>query len=194
MENSIVIFKNSITELDKDTVYVTDEALGIFLEIRAVLESIADDLSTLLTGTLPFTPENLEISMQLARSISNLEDFLRIANRNSAESASRIIDVKDILVRFGGIRGLMIHPSTNRHFRSDAIQLFIKIGNLYPEEQIREFIGLLDEEELQYILQIVAQEKTLIEKPLTNSLIHILASQRMRQLKTKTIERADSER
>lgn len=193
MENSIEIFRYSTNELDKNTVYVTDQALGYFLGIRNVLDNIANDLVILLTGAPSLTPENFKLTMELTKNIDNLENFLRSANRNSAENSSRVIDVRSILIAFDNIRSLMRHPNTNGNFRWDAIELFLKIGNLYPEEQIREFIGWLNEEELQHILQIIAQEKTLMERPLTDSLIHILASQRMNLLRTKAIEGADSE-
>lgn len=194
MENSLEIFKESITEIDKNMVYVTDEAIECFSLIKDVIESIAFDLSTLSTGSLPFTPDNLKLPIQITESINSLEDFLKSANRNSSKKVNRVIDARNILIRFDKIKKLMNNPNTNEFFREDAIQFFIRVGNLYPEEQIREFIGLLDEEELQYILQIVEQERTLIEKPLTNSLIHILASQRMKQLKSKTLARTENER
>jgi len=194
MENSIGIFKETVTGINKNTVYVTDEALSEFLTMRDILENIMYDLATLITDKSPFTPGNLRSSMQFIGSIEKLEDFLKKANKNSAESASRVIDAKDIVLRFDRIKSLMNHPNTNRHFREDAIQLFLRIGNLYPEEQIREFISYLDEAELQYILQIVSQEETLIEKPLTGSILHILVRQRIMELKAKSGSDREEER
>ena len=192
MDNPIEIFKFSITKLDRNTTYVTNEALGCFLTMKNVLESIADDLSTLLTGAQPFTPGNFALPEEFMDNINNLENFLRSANRNSPENSTIVIEVRDILIRFENIRILMKHPNTNEDFRRDAIQLFIQTGKSYPEEQIREFIGWLSEEELQHILQIVHQERTLMEKTITNTPIHILTSQRINALRTKTITRTDS--
>lgn len=190
MENSIEIFNHYITKLDTkldiNKTYVTDGALRYFFTIRNELEEITDDLVRLLTGTQPFfTLESSKLTMEFADNIDNLENFLKIANKNIRKNKSMVIDVKDILIRFENIRCLMIHPDTNGNFRRDAIKLFIKTGNLYPEEQIKEFIGYLKYEELKYILQIVDQEKTLLEKPLTNSPIHILAIQRINNLALK---------
>ncbi len=43
MENSLEIFKEPITEIDKEMVYVTDEAFECFSLIKDVIESIAFD-------------------------------------------------------------------------------------------------------------------------------------------------------
>lgn len=123
--------------------------------------------------------------------IDNLENFLKTANQNNRENADKILDIRNILIKFDVIQKLMSHP--NQEFRKDGMQLFIRTGNLYATTEIQEFINLLDENELKYIMQIVHQEKTLLDKKITNSPIHILASEKLYN-KTNIFKPANKDR
>ncbi len=191
LEKNIQLFEPFLTDLDVRTTYVTDSAIGYFIEIRSVLEKIADDLVELETGAKALTPENLDLGMAIYNRIDNLENFLKTANQNNRENADKVLDIRNILIKFDVIQKLMSHP--NQEFRKDGMQLFIRTGNLYATTEIQEFINLLDENELKYIMQIVHQEKTLLDKKITNSPIHILASEKLYN-KTNIFKPANKDR
>lgn len=191
LEKNIQLFEPFLTDLDVRTTYVTDSAIGYFIEIRSVLEKIADDLVELETGAKALTPENLDLGMAIYDRIDNLENFLKTANQNNRENADKVLDIRNILIKFDVIQKLMSHP--NQEFRKDGMQLFIRTGNLYATTEIQEFINLLDENELKYIMQIVHQEKTLLDKKITNSPIHILASEKLYN-KTNIFKPANKDR
>ena len=50
---------------------------------------------------------------------------------------------------------------------------------------MQEFVNLLNENELKYIMQLIYQEQFLIDKVLTNTLIHTLTIQRIKQMNIK---------
>ena len=178
--NDIKLFKYSNTDLDSSTIYVTDNAITYFCEIRDSLDKIASDLILAETGEPALSPSTLELTIQLYDNINTMENFLRTANKNDINSAKKILSTKDILIKFETIKKLMLGP--DGEIRNDAVKLFVKTGNLYSSEEMEEFVNLLNETELRFVMQIVNQEKTLIEKRITNTPIHFLANQRINSM------------
>ena len=186
MKNSIEIFNQSITDLDVNTTYVTDEAMDYLHEIDFELEMIANDLVILATGAVDvLTPASNGLEWELYRRIDNFKKFLEVAHKNDRNSADKILDRKDLLIKFDNLKTLLSQPK--KDFRQSALRLFVKTGNLYSNAEMQEFVNLLNKDELNYIMQIVHQEKTLLRRPITNSPIPILVAKRLKEMNSPQI-------
>lgn len=188
MKNSIEIFDQSITDLDVNTTYVTDEAINYLHEIDFELGMIADDLVTLATGAVDvLTPASAGLEFELYNRIDNFKNFFAMAQKNDRNSANKILDRKDVLIKFDNLKILLSQPKKN--FRQTALRLFTKTGPFYSTAEMQEFVSLLNKDELNCIIQIIHQEKTLLpeQKKITNSPIPSLVVKRLKEMNSPQI-------
>lgn len=181
--NDLTILEFSIDKSnDKlNQTYVTKSALSYFDSIEGDLEQIANDIYKMQTG------ENLELVPVIgidARKITKKMDELREAmihcHHNNSRNAKYIIDVNNILIEFRHIRALMLNG--NEETRNDGVMLFTKTAFLYSEDEQEEFVSMLNADELDYIMKIAKQERTIMEKVVTKSKMFGFAKAKMEQL------------
>lgn len=70
----------------------------------------------------------------------------------------------------------------DKETRKDGVMLFTKTAFLYSGEEQKEFVSMLNVDELNYIMQIAEQERTLIDKVVTNSKMFEFVKATMKQL------------
>ena len=66
--------------------------------------------------------------------------------------------------------------------RKDGVMLFSKTAFLYSAEEQKEFADMLNANELDYIMQIAKQERTIIDKVVTKSKMFEFVKAKMKQL------------
>ena len=88
--------------------------------------------------------------------------------------------VKDILIKFKYIKALMLNGEEET--RNDGVMLFTKTAFLYSAEEQKEFADMLNANELDYIMQIAKQERTIIDKVVTKSKMFEFVKAKMKQL------------
>ena len=164
--NDLTILEFSIDKSNQT--YVTEEALSYFDSIEHDLYQIANDIYKVQTGKdLSLTPETAGEAM-------------RHCNHNNSQNAKCIIGVKDILIKFKYIKALMLNG--DEETRNDGVMLFTKTAFLYLAEEQKEFVDMLNADELNYVMQIAKQERTVIDKVVTNSKMFEFAKAKMKQL------------
>lgn len=180
LENPIESFK-SITTLEPNKIYTTKSALGYFRTIKSTLENIASHLIEAKTGFGACTPGNMEFYFQLSKNIDVMENFFTDTNKNDRNKVEKILDIKNILIPFDTIKTMML--GSDKDLRQDAYQLFIRATDLYSDNEIQEFVSLLNEDETKNIARILNAEGYLIgkrEKKLTNTSIGYYVNEKMK--------------
>ena len=112
--------------------------------------------------------------------MDEIREVMRHCNHNNSKNAKCIIDVKDILIKFKYIKALMLNG--DEETRNDGVMLFTKTAFLYSEEEQKAFVSMLNADELDYIMQIAKQERTIMEKVVTNSKMFEFVRAKMKQL------------
>ena len=176
--NDLSILKFSIDKSNQT--YVTSEALRYFDSIEHDLYQIANDIYKIRTEkALEFVPDTFEDAMRIMNKIEELRKIMRHCNNNS-QNAKCIIGVKDILIKFEHIKALILNG--DEETRNDGVILFTKTAFLYSEEEQKEFVSMLNVDELHYIMQIAKQERTIIDKVVTNSKMFEFVKAKINQL------------
>lgn len=185
--NNLDIFRFSITKTSQ--IYVTDQALAYFDLIENEMDRIAEDIYKAKTGKELglFTPIDMEISDK----IKEYRKCMRQCNKNNPNDAVTVIGLKDVLVKFKHIKALILKG--NDALREDGVILFTKAASSYSEEEQEEFVNLLNENELRYIMQIACQERTIIDKIVTNSKMFLLVKEKMIQQENGVKKENDNE-
>lgn len=181
--NDLTILEFSIDKSnDKlNQTYVTKSALSYFDSIEHDLYQIANDIYKVQTG------ENLELvqgiaedAMKIRNKMEKLREVMEHCNHNNSKNAKYIIEVKNILIEFRYIKTLMLNG--NEETRNDGVILFTKTAFLYSEDEQEEFVSMLNADELDYIMQIAKQERTIMEKVVTKSKMFEFVRAKMKQL------------
>lgn len=186
--NELSIFKGfNISKLSET--YVTNGALSYFHIIEKYIDKIAKDIYKNQTGNkLGLNPRTLQLSMKIQEVIDEYEQHMSECNKNDPNEAKSVINLKDVLVKFDYIKDLIL-KSDDENLREDGVILFTVTCPMYSEEEQEEFVNMLDENELRYIMQIVYQEKTLLEKLITNSKMYRLAIEKLNKFPDNGEER-----
>lgn len=129
---------------------------------------------------LKLVPGTFEDAMRITNKMDELREVMRHCNHNNCKNAKCIIGVKDILIKFKYIKALMLNG--NEETRNDGVMLFTKTAFLYSEEEQKAFVNMLNADELNYIKQIAEQERTIIDKVVTNSKMFEFVKAKMEQL------------
>ena len=187
MENPIEILK-SITTLESNETYTTELALEYFKTINFILHTIGNHLIEATTGDDAMTPENMRFSFQLSKNIDDIENFLEMTNKNDRNSVKNVLGIKNILIRFDTIKQMML--GTDKKLRADGYQLFLRTANLYSDEEVQQFVSLLNDNEVNNIVGILNAERYLIEKELTNTPMQYYIIQRTKLLQERKISSA----
>lgn len=182
MENPIESFK-SITTLESNKTHTTKLALGYFRTIKSTLEDIAVHLVEAKTGEPVPIPGNMEFYFQLSENIDVVENFLQTTNKNDRNSVEKILDINNILIPFDTIKTMML--GSYKNLREDAYQLFIRTADLYSDNEIQEFVSLLNKSETKNIARILNAEGYLIDKKLTNTSMRYYINERMKLFKER---------
>lgn len=174
--NKLDIFNASITNVGET--YVTGQAVSYFYAIEKYILSIANGLYKVKTGqNLDFVPGTFEDAKAMGRLIDEYGKCLEQCNKNNPNSAKRVIDVKDLLFKFKHIKTLML--SGYEDLRRDGVIIFTAFARAYPLEEQEEFANMLNSHELEYVMQIASQERTIIDKTVSNSRMFMVAKKRM---------------
>ena len=177
--NDLTILEFSIDKSNQT--YVTEEALSYFDSIEGNLEQIANDIYKMQKGKdLELVPGTFEDAMRITNKMDELREVMRHCNHNNSKNAKCIMDVKDILIKFKYIKALI--SNGDEALRNDGVMLFTKTAFLYSEEEQKEFASMLNVDELNYIKQIAEQERTIIDKVVTNSKMFEFVKAKMKQL------------
>ena len=177
--NDLTILEFSIDKSNQT--YVTEEALSYFDSIEHDLYQIANDIYKVQTGKdLSLTPDTVGEAMRIMDKIDELREVMRHCNHNNSQNAKCIIGGKDILIKFKYIKALMLNGE--KETRNDGVMLFTKTAFLYSEEEQKAFVNMLNADELNYIKQIAEQERTIIDKVVTNSKMFEFVKAKMEQL------------
>ena len=177
--NDLTILEFSIDKSNQT--YVTEEALSYFDSIEHDLYQIANDIYKVQTGKdLSLTPDTVGEAMRIMDKIDELREVMRHCNHNNSQNAKCVIGVKDILIKFKYIKALMLNGE--KETRNDGVMLFTKTAFLYSEEEQKAFVNMLNADELNYIKQIAEQERTIIDKVVTNSKMFEFVKAKMEQL------------
>ena len=176
--NELSVFKLPSNKIAQ--VYVTREAINYYNLIKDDIYEIVGDIYKAQTGNdLSLAPSTCEDYQRITRTIEQLKDMILQCNNNDPKSANAVISLKDILIKFKHIKSLMTNGDVT--LRKDGIALFTKFAPLYSEKEQEEFARMLNKEEMDYIIQIGEQEKTLIEKNVTNSRMFNAVKNRINQ-------------
>lgn len=179
--NDLTIFNLSVDRSNQP--YVTAEALRYFDSIEQDLYQIANDIYKVQTGkTLLLAPGTIEDATRIMDKIEELRTIMTHCNNNQ-QDAKCVIGVKDILIKFKHIRALILNG--DEETRKDGVVLFTKTAFLYSGEKQEEFVNMLNDDELNYIMQIAEQEKTVIDKTVTNTKMFALVKARIKQLENE---------
>ena len=177
--NDLTILEFSIDKSNQT--YVTEEALSYFDSIEHDLYQIANDIYKMQKGKdLSLTPDTAGEAMRIMDKIDELREVMRHCNHNNSQNAKCVIGVKDILIKFKYIKALMLNGEEET--RNDGVMLFTKTAFLYSAEEQKEFVDMLNADELNYVMQIAKQERTVIDKVVTNSKMFEFAKAKMKQL------------
>ena len=129
---------------------------------------------------LSLTPDTAGEAMRIMDKIDELREVMRHCNHNNSQNAKCVIGVKDILIKFKYIKALMLNGEEET--RNDGVMLFTKTAFLYSAEEQKEFADMLNANELDYIMQIAKQERTIIDKVVTKSKMFEFVKAKMKQL------------
>lgn len=174
--NKLDIFNASITNVDET--YVTERAVSYFYEIEKYIYSIANGLYKVKTGkTLNFSPDTAKDAIDIGNLIDEYGKCLEQCNKNNPNSAKRVIDIKDLLFKFKHIKTLM--QSGYEDLRRDGVIIFTAFAIAYPVEEQEEFANMLNKHELEYVMQIASQERTIIDKTVSNSRMYMVVRKRI---------------
>lgn len=177
--NDLTILEFSIDKANQT--YVTADALSYFDSIEHDLNQIAAHIYKVQTGKdLELVPGIAEDAMIILNKMDELRKVMEQCNRNNSKNAKCIIGAKDILIKFKYIKALMLNG--NEETRNDGVMLFTKTAFLYSEEEQKAFVNMLNADELNYIKQIAEQERTIIDKVVTNSKMFEFVRAKMKQL------------
>ncbi len=177
--NDLTILEFSIDKSNQT--YVTEDALSYFDSIEHDLYQIAEHIYKVQTGKdLELVPGIAEDAMIIPNKMDELRKVMEQCNRNNSKNAKCIIGVKDILIKFKYIKALMLNGE--KETRNDGVMLFTKTAFLYSAEEQKEFADMLNANELDYIMQIAKQERTIIDKVVTKSKMFEFVKAKMKQL------------
>lgn len=177
--NDLTILEFSIDKSNQT--YVTEDALSYFDSIEHDLYQIANDIYKVQTGKdLSLTPDTAGEAMRIMDKIDELREVMRHCNHNNSQNAKCVIGVKDILIKFKYIKALMLNG--DEETRNGGVILFTKTAFLYSEDEQEEFVSMLNADELDYIMQIAKQERTIMEKVVTKSKMFEFVRAKMKQL------------
>lgn len=181
--NDLTILEFSIDKSnDKlNQTYVTEEELSYFDSIEHDLNQIAEHIYKVQTGKdLELVPGTFEDAMRITNKIEELRKDMEHCNHTNSQNAKCVIGVKDILIKFKYIKALMLNGEEET--RNDGVMLFTKTAFLYSAEEQKEFADMLNANELDYIMQIAKQERTIIDKVVTKSKMFEFVKAKMKQL------------
>ena len=115
----------------------------------------------------------------MGRLIDEYGKCLEQCNKNNLNSAKRVIDIEDLLFKFKHIKTLM--QSGYKDLRRDGVIIFTAFAIAYPVEEQEEFANMLNKHELEYVMQMASQERTIIDKRVSNSRTYMVAKKRFLQ-------------
>ena len=181
--NDLTILEFSIDKSnDKlNQTYVTKSVLSYFDSIEQNLNQIAEHIYKIQTGKdLELVPGTVQDAIRITDKMDELRKVMRQCNHNNSKNVKCIIGVRDILIKFKHIKVLMLNG--DEETRNDGVILFTKTAFLYSEEEQKAFVSMLNADELDYIMQIAKQERTIIDKIVTNSKMFEFVRAKIKQL------------